>query len=139
MSEEQTTLTQAIQSVVQTYFDKIDGKSIEDLGGTDAVVFMLMNEFVNAYQCIITIAINFDKFLTVYETNQAIIDNSFSVFNNTLTQVSENLAKKDAALAESLNKSLQSLNKQMTNQNKVLDKQVIKLSKSISKITGGGS
>ena len=38
MSEEQTTLTQAIQSTAQTYLDKIKGKSIEDLGGTDAVV-----------------------------------------------------------------------------------------------------
>lgn len=139
MSEEQTTLTQAIQSVAQTYLDKINEKSIEDLGGTDAVVFMLMNELVNAYQCMITIAVNFDNFLTVYEANQTIIDNNFSVFNDALTQVSENLAKQDAALAESLNKSLQSLNKQMTNQNKVLDKQVIKLSKSISKITGGNS
>lgn len=139
MSEEQTTLTQAIQSVAQTYLDKINGKSIEDLGGTDAVVFMLMNELVNAYQCMTTIAVNFDNFLTVYEANQIIIDNNFSVFNDALTQVKENLAKQDAALAESLSKSLQSLNKQMTNQNKVLDKQVIKLSKSISKITGGNS
>jgi hypothetical protein len=139
MSEEQTTLTQAIQSVAQTYFDKINGKSIEDLGGTDAVVFMLMNELVNVYQCMTTIAVNFDNFLTVYEANQIIIDNNFSVFNDALTQVRENLAKQDAALAESLSKSLQSLNKQMTNQNKVFDKQVIKLSKSISKITGGNS
>ena len=139
MSEEQTTLTQAVQSVAQTYLDKINGKSIEDLGGTDAVVLMLMTEFANAYQCMITIAVNFDNFLTVYEANQTIIDNNLSVFNDTLTQVSENLTKQDAALAESLNKSLQSINKQMTNQNKVLDKQVIKLSKSISKITGGNS
>lgn len=139
MSEEQTTLTQAIQSVTQAYLDTINGKSIEDLGGTDAVVFMLMGELLNVYQYLITIAVNFDNFITIYEANQTIIDNNFSVFNDALTQVSENLAKQDAALAESLNKSLQSLNKQMTNQNKVLDKQVIKLSKSISKITGGNS
>lgn len=139
MSEEQTTLTQAVQSVAQTYLDKINGKSIEDLGGTDAVVLMLMNELVNAYQCMITIAVNFDNFLTVYEANQTIIDNNFSTFSDALTQMRENLAKQDAALAESLDKSLQLLNKQMTNQNKVLDKQVIKLSKSISKITGGNS
>lgn len=139
MSEEQITLTQAVQEVARTYLDKVNGKSIEDLGGTDAVVFMLMKELVNAYQCMITIAVNFDKFLTIYEANQTVIDNNFSVVNDTLTQMSENLTKQDAALAESLNKSLQSLNKQMTNQNKVLDKQVIKLSKSISKITGGNS
>ena len=139
MSEEQTTLTQAIQNASQTYSNKIDGKSIEDLGGTDTVVLMLMNELVNAYQCMITIAVNFDNFLKVYEANQTIIDNNFSTLNNALTQTRENLAKQDAALAESLSKSSQSLNKQMTNQNKVLDKQVIKLSKSISKITGGNS
>ena len=139
MSEEQTTLTQAIQSTAQTYLDKINGKSIEDLGGTDAVVLMLMNELANAYQCMITIAVNFDNFLTIYGANKTIIDNNFSTLDDTLTQVSENLAKQDAALAESLNKSMRSLNKQMTNQNKVLDKQVIKLSKSISKITGGNS
>ena len=139
MSEEQTILTEDIQSAARTYFEKINGKSIEDLGGTDAVVLMLMNELVNAYQCMITIAVNFDNFLTIYEANQTIIDNNFSTFNDALTQVSENLAKQDAALAESLSKSLQSINKQMTNQNKVLDKQVIKLSKSISKITGGNS
>lgn len=137
MSEEQTTLTQAVQSVAQVYLDAINGKSIEDLGGTDAVVFMLMNELVNVYQCLSTIAVNFDNFLTVYEANQTIIDNNFSGLNDMLTQMSENLTKQDAALAESLNKSLQSINKQMTNQNKVLDKQVITLSKSISKITGG--
>lgn len=136
MSEEQTTLTQAVRSVAQKYLDKIDGKSIEDLGGTDAVVLMLMNELVNAYKCMITIAVDFDKFLTIYEANQTIIDNNFSALNSTLTQMRENFTKQDAALAESFNKSLQSLNKQMTNQNKVLDKQVIKLSKSISKITG---
>lgn len=139
MSEEQITLTQAIRKVVQTYLDKIEGKSIEDLGGTDAVVFMLVNELVNAYQCLITIAENFDDFLTLYKTNQTVIDNNFYTLDAALTQVSENLAKQDAALTESLNKSLQSFNKQMTNQNKVLDKQVIKLSKSISKITGGNS
>lgn len=139
MSEEQTTLTEAVRDVAQVYLDKVNGKSIEDLGGTDAVVFMLMNELVNAYQCMITIAINFDNFLTLYEANQTIIDNNFSVLNEALTQVRENFTKQDATLAESLNKSLQSINKQMTNQNKVLDKQVIKLSKSISKITGGNS
>ena len=139
MSEEQTTLTQAIQNALQTYSNKTDGKSIEDLGGTDAAVLMLINELVNAYQCMITIAVNFDNFLKVYEANQTIIDNNFATLNNALTQTRENLAKQDAALAESLSKSSQSLNKQMTNQNKVLDKQVIKLSKSISKITGGNS
>ena len=139
MSEEQTTLTQAVQNVANTYIDKINGKSIEDLGGTDKVVFMLMTELVNAYKCMITIATNFDNFLTVYEANQTIIDNNFSAVNNTLTQMSENLDKQDAALAESLSKSVQSLNKQMTNQSKVLDKQVIKLSKSVSKIIGGNS
>lgn len=139
MSEEQITLTQFIQKVAQTYIDKVDGKTIADLGGTDAVVVMLTEELVNAYQCMITIAVDFDNFLTIYEANQTIIDNNFSVFNDALTQASENLAKQDTALAESFNKSLQSFNKQMTNQNKVLDKQVIKLSKSISKITGGNS
>lgn len=139
MSEEQITLTQAIQKVAKTYLDKVDGKTIEDLGGTDTAVFMLLQELVYAYQCMITIAVNFDGFLTIYGQNQSIIDNNFSTLNNMLTQMSENLAKQDAALAESLNKSLQSFGKQMTNQNKVLDKQVIKLSKSISKITGGNS
>ena len=139
MSEEQTTLTQAIQSVAQTYLDKINGKSIEDLGGTDAVVFMLMSELVNVYQCMITIAVNFDEFLGVYNENQSIIYNNFVMIDSALTQLRDNLGKQDTALTDSLNKSLQSLNKQMTNQNKVLDKQIIKLSKSISKITGGNS
>lgn len=137
MSEEQTTLAQTILSVAQAYADKIDGKTLEQIGRDDT--FMLMQELVNVYQCMITIATNFDNFLTIYETNQTIINNNFSVFK-----------KQDDALAESLDKSVQSLNKQMTdqtkvlskqmtNQNKVLDKQVIKLSKSISKIMGGNS
>lgn len=139
MSEEQTTLTQAVQSVAQAYVDKVNGKSIEDLGGTNAVVLILMKEFANAYQCMITIATNFDDFLTIYEANQTIIDANLSALNDVLTQVREDLTKQDTALAESLNKSLQSINRQMTNQSKVLDKQVIRLSKSISKITGGNS
>lgn len=139
MSEEQTTLTQAIQSAAQAYFDKVNGKSVEDLGGVDAAAIIALSELLNMYQYMIIIAVDFDNFLAVYEANQTIIDNNFSVFNDTLTQVRENLAKQDTALAESLSKSLRSINKQMTNQNKVLDKQVIKLSKSISKITGGNS
>lgn len=139
MSEEQKTLTEIINTSATTYLNKVNGKSIEDLGGTDAVVLMLMGELLTMYQCMITITTNFDNFLTIYNTNQATIKNDISMLNNLLTQVSENLAKQDTTLAESFNKSLQSLNKQMTNQNKVLDKQVIKLSKSISKITGGNS
>ena len=48
---------------------KLTEKSIEDLGGTDAAVLMLINELVNAYQCMITIAVNIDNFLNVYEAN----------------------------------------------------------------------
>lgn len=103
-----TTLSQLIQQRYTELRESLDDKTIEDIGGTNAALIMVINEIVNKiYPFMYAQAIQFENFLSTYETN-----------------------------AESVNKSLQALNKQMTNQNKVLDKQVIKLSKSISKIAG---
>ena len=132
-----TTLSQLIQQQYTAWNASIEGKTIEDLGGTDAVLIMVINEITNnIYPLMYTQAVQFENFLSVYEANNTIIDNNFATFNEALTTLTENLGKRDAALRESMNESLQALNKQMTNQNKVLDKQVIRLSKSISKITG---
>ena len=131
-----TTLSQRIQQQYTDWSTSINGKTIEDLGGTDAALIMVINEITNIYPFMYAQAVLFENFLSVYETNNTIIDSNFTAFDEELTTLIENLGKQDAALAKSMNKSLQALNKQMINQSKVLDKQVIKLSKSISKITG---
>lgn len=117
MSEE-VTLQSLVVDQANAFLDKVNNKTLEELGGQDGLNYILLQEIVNIYSFLLTFAVAFEQFATIQNSNWENVDKSFE--------------SQDKAL----NSSITRLSSQMTNQNKVLDKQVIKLSKSISKITG---
>lgn len=134
---EKVTLSGLVTDKAKTWNETVGNKSIEDLGGTDAALVIVMNEItLNIWPTMYSIALAIEEAASTYNdhvNNSAI--NSKTITAN-ISNLMTSIKKRDATLAESINKSLQALNKQMIDQNKVLDGRIIKLSNSVNKITG---
>ena len=136
MSEE-VTLSGWVANKANAWNETVGGKTIDELGGTNAALLTTMNEIsLNIWPTIYSIALAIEEIASVYNNHVTESDAKFNVIVSIINSLKTSIEKQDSALVENVNRSLQALNKQMTNQNKVLDKQVIKLAKSVSKITG---
>lgn len=135
MSEE-VTLQSLVVDQANAFLDKVNNKTLEELGGQDGLNDILLQEIVNIYSFLQTFAVAFEQFATIQNSNWENVDKSFESQDEAINIIAENMNLQNEAFNKALNSSITRLSSQMTNQNKVLDKQVIKLSKSISKITG---
>ena len=135
MSEE-VTLQSLVVDQANTFLDKVNNKTLEELGGQDGLNGILIQEIVNVYSFLQTFAVVFEQFATIQNSNWENVDKSFESQGEAINIIAEKMNLQNEAFNKALNSSITRLSSQMTNQNKVLDKQVIKLSKSISKITG---
>lgn len=135
MSEE-VTLQSLVVDQANAFLDKVNNKTLEELGGQDGLNGILIQEIVNIYSFLQTFAVVFEQFATIQNSNWENVDKSFESQGEAINIIAENMNLQNEAFNKALNSSITRLSSQMTNQNKVLDKQVIKLSKSISKITG---
>ena len=135
MSEE-VTLQSLVVDQANAFLDKVNNKTLEELGGQDGLNGILIQEIVNIYMFLQTFAVVFEQFATIQNSNWENVDKSFESQGEAINIIAENMNLQNEAFNKALNSSITRLSSQMTNQNKVLDKQVIKLSKSISKITG---
>ena len=128
--------TEALLSDIQIFFDTVNGKSLDELGGQEGFNNIIFNGLVNIYTWVQVLALNTNGFEVAYNSNLETINTNFSEFDTALETIGKNMSTQNEAFNKALNTSITRLNAQMSNQNKALDKTVIKLSKSISKITG---
>ena len=131
---EKVTLSGLVTDKANTWNEKVGNKNIDDLGGTNEALAIVINEItLNIWPTMYSIALAIEEVTSMYNdhaNNSAI---SFKTITANMSNLMTSIKKRDVTLTESINKSLQALNKQMIDQNKALDRRIIELSKSINK------
>jgi ABC-type transporter Mla subunit MlaD len=135
-----STLTEQINACLNEYIGAVDGKTVQDLGGTDAAIILCINHIGTLYNISHALSQTVDNFAASYNESMSVImqgfkdiNAQFTEYNTLLSNITASVADADSSLAKNVDNTLTKFGTQLSDRDKMLNAQLNKLNKNIGK------
>ena len=136
-----STLTEQIDACLTEYVAAINGKTVQDLGGTDAAIILCLNHIGTLYNISLALSQTVDSFAASYNESMSVImqgfkdvNAQFTEYNTLLSNITATVADADSSLARSVDNTLTKFGTQLSDRDKMLNAQLNKLNKDLGKV-----
>ena len=136
-----STLTEQINSLLEQYAAAVDGKTVQDLGGTENAIILCINHIVTLYNISLALSQTVDSFSASYNESMNVImqgfkdvNAQFTEYNTLLSNITATVADADSSLARNVDNTLTKFSTQLSDRDKMLNAQLNKLNKDLGKV-----